>query len=505
MSRSLEIEVVKLRNLPQSDYDPLPCTSQVRLTLWNDEGTEAISTEQSSSVQAKNNMPFFKDNFFVPLSDEQISGTLLFSVWEFSRQDDPYVLFYGRLPVSLQAYKNRKEEVIILTVKDPSLFPEEAEQEREEISKLGDGAPSLTVKVLMPKLIEKTQDKNADVDLPFSELIVLSGNVELIPKAVEFVWMRLLLDKIFSERYRRKLVSDWIKRAPLEAPVERVEKRKKSTANFHGNAAMAREAELNLAKEVKNIGDVILKRWCSRRPHQVLTRVRLTAEKFIRSPEEPLVFTTEEEISYREKKKKRSILVSRMCLDSLSTTGKNSVRDWMERLWALYTVGIDNDPSGSRALSYEVRKKVMESVFEMEDAIILRASLLNALLPALTYEKCQELVEDDIRNTPDVVFEKPEGFEQKITVFQRYFTKVLGEFIGDMMDTLTDAELVRFCNGLKPAVFDAHQRVQTNHKAGIRGRVRPADVEKDGLITGSGIQIEHLDKYGHRKKVTYFA
>lgn len=504
MSRSLELEVVKVRNLPQSDYDPLPCTSQVRLALWNDEGTEAVSAEQLSSVQEKSNMPFFKDKFFLPLDDVQESGLIFFSVWEFSRQDDPYVLFYGKLPVSLQAHKNRKEETILLTTKDPSIFPEEAEKEKEETSKLKDGAPSLTVKVLMPKLKEKVQDQYADIDLPFPEFITLTGQVELIPEASEFVWMRLLLDKTFAERYRRKLVADWLKRPPLEAPVEKVEKRKKSSAAHVGASARA-VAEQNLGKEVRNIGDVIVKRWCSHRPHQVLTRVRLTAEKFIRSQDEPLVFTTEEELGYREERKKRSILISRMCLDSLTTTGKNIVRDWMERLWTLYTIGIDNDPSGSRAPSYDLRKKVMESNFDIEDAIILRASMLNTLIPALNYEKCQELVEEDARNTPDVVFEKHEGFEQKVTVYQRYFTKVLGDFIGDMMDTITEAELARFCKELKPAVFDAQQRVQANLKTGIRGRVRPVEAARDIGPIGSGIPIEHLDKYGHRKKVTYFA
>lgn len=503
MSRALEVDIIRLRHLPQTEYDPLPCTTQVRATLWNDEQTEAISTEQNSSVQQKNNMPFFNDKILIPLTDFEVSGVLLFSIWEFSREDEPYVLFYGKLPISLQVFKSKKEVTISLTSKDPFAFPAEAKEDEEENLTLGDSAPSLIVKVLMPPKKEEVIDLYADVSFPL-ESVTLNGEVDIIPDTLHFVWMRLLLDKAFSERYRRKLVADWNKRAPLEVQEEKVVKRKKRDLR-KPLSTRSDGREENNGKEMKNIGDVILKRWCSHRPHQVLTRVRLTAEKFIRSSEEPLIFTPEEELAYREEKKKRSILVSRMCVDSLPTTGKSLLRDWMERLWVLFCIGIDNDPSGTRTLSYEFRKKVNESTFELDDAIILRASMLNLLLPALTYEKCQELVEEDAKNSPDVVFEKVEGFEQKVTVYQRFFTQVLGDFLGDMVDTLAEAELTRFCKELKAAVFDGHQRVQTNGKDGIRGRVRPDEVGKDGGPTGSGIKIEHLDKYGHRKKVTYFA
>eukprot|EP00796_Vickermania_ingenoplastis_P001430 gene1430-828_t len=508
MSRFLEIEISKLKNLPQTDDDVFPCSSQVRFCLWNDEMTEAVSTEQNSSVQEKSNAPFFKENLLVPLDDERETGVLFFTVWEHSRRDEPFIMFYGRQEVSYEKHKKRKDLTIVLTTQNPAEQPEAALKEEEQIrSGDVDKAPTLFIRVLMPKRKELEQDKYADVLITPESAVVLSGKRQLLPERSHFVWMHLLLDKKFIDNYRKKLLADWQGRPPLEGSDAPVPKRKKSLGNQRASSVGKKPTGDGESKELKSIADVIVKRWCCHRPHQVLNRLRLTAEKFLDEAEE-LTFTPEEELAYRTQKKERAILISRMCIDSLQKTGANNLRDWLERLWVLYTVGVDNDPAGSRALSYDLRKKVMESTFDVEDSIVLQASLLNQFIPALSYERCQAMAEDDARNSPDFIIDQPEGWEQKITVHQRYFTKILSEFMGSLMDTLTEAELLRFCKAMKPAVFDAQQRVLKNAKSGILNRVRPEGGKAAGdpfSMKGDGIKIDHLDKYGNRIRTTQFA
>lgn len=509
MSRFLEVEVVKLRNLPQTEDDPDPCTSQVRMCFWNDDFTEAICTEQNSSVQTKSNMPYFKDAMRIALDDDRETGVLAFTVWEFSRRDDPYILFYGRQAVSYEKHKHRKELTIMLTTANPDEKPQEAAAEEQSAAELGDKAPTLTIKVLMPKKKEEQLDKYADVEIENPESINFAGARNIIPADACYIWMRFLMDKKFLEGYRKKLLNDWSTRPPIEAPESPpAPKRRKSTSRrptLKGPVVV--EDAGGASKDLKNIGDVIVKRWCCHRPHQVLTRLRLTGEKYFTSSDQELIFSPEEELAFRIAKKERAVITTRMCMESLYKSGANVIRDWMERLWTLYAVGVDNDPAGNRTLSYELRKKVMESTFDIEDSIVLQASLLNLFMPALTFEKCQGMVEDDARNSPDITIDQSEGWEQKVTVHQRYFTLILSEFMGALLDTLTEAELARMCKAIKPAVFDAQQRVLKNAKTGIRGRVR--EMDKDGNFVphhvGSGIKIDHLDKYGNRKKSTMFA
>lgn len=494
--RNLEVEVVKLRNLPQGEYDPEPCTSQVRVTLWNEEQTEAISTEQSSSIQSKSNMPYFKDNLLFPLDNDRESGVLCFTVWELSRQETPSILFYGRQSVSLEKYKHRKEVAVVLTTVDPSVDPEEAEKQRlaaegEALS----SAPTLTLMVLMPKKIVIVEDVNADLEISNPDQVVVCGARSLIPSDVKFLWMRFLEEKAFFVAYRKRLVEDWAPRDPLEVeePVEKPKKRK----------SLGGKPETKVENVVKTAADVILKRWCCHRPHQVLTRLCLTAEKYLQNSSAELGFTHEEELKFRRSTKERSIIISRMCIESLITTGKNPVRDWMERLWVLYAVGIDNDPAGSRALSFEVKETVKETEFDVLDEIVLRTSLLNFLVPPLSYDKCQALVESDARHAKENPLPEGSPFKQKISIAQKNFTRVLSEFLGTLMDTLTEAEIVSFAQAVKPAVFDAHHRIAKGVKEDIKTRINLSG--KVSTPTNlAGINIEHLDKLGNRKKENKF-
>lgn len=511
--RSLEVEILRLKNLPQSEDDPDPCTSQVRFALWSDDDAEAVSTELFSSVQAKSNAPHFREALSIPLDDERVTGQVHFTVWEHSRQEAPYILFYGRLSVSYEAYKSRREAVVWLSpFPIDQAMPAPAEDAQAK-------APSLHVKVLMPKQHEEEVDPHADVSLPDSASGTFVGSQPLLPSTTSFAWLRLLADKKMLEGYRKALVTEWTPRPPLEAPPASSTKspssgrRRSNSVNRRASTATAKSSSDasgagggGASKSLKNLGDVILLRWCCHRPHQVLTRLRITAEKYLSSPHSPppLVFTQEEEVAFRTNTKERGLVVSRMCTEAVYKTGTCAMRDWLERLWVLFAVGIDNDPAGSRTLSYELRKRVQETQFDVEDSIVLQTSLLNLLIPSLSYDKTQAMVEDDARHVPEPTFPGADGgWEQKVTKAQLYFTTVLANLAGSLVDTLTEAEVVAFCKNMKPGVFDAQQRIAKNAKGGIRARLQ-LGTDGTGVKLGSGINIEHLDKYGNRIRNTQF-
>lgn len=337
----------------------------------------------------------------------------------------------------------------------------------------------------------------ADVDISKSQ-VTLDGSCKIVPAGSRFTWLRLAEDKKWTSSYQQGMLECWCTQTPADGKVQGTARTRKGTLTATMDAAAAD------ASSVNSLGDIVVKKWRCTRTHQVLTRIFLTAEKYELKLSD-LHITTKEEVEFRRTKKERSVMLEQLCCKRLEEAGSNHLRDWLNRIWVLFVAGIDNDPAGQRALSYDVRKNVHEAQFTNEDAVDLQASLLCFLIPSMKYESCHAIAEADFQASPIVKPMELTGFEssqRRSTPPQQQFTRVFVEFIGCFLDTLTEAEVVKAATVFKPAILDAQQRILKRPKtiSGARKKSEDASISK-----GDGIRIDHLDKLGRRKLIQKFA
>lgn len=495
----LEVEILRGKHFPQSEDDPNPCSTQVKVTLIDENGT-LVGEEQCSSIQENSNAPFFKDVVRFEVYGGMAEGTLVVRVAELSRKPTPFIILAGVKGLMLEQFKSKRELSVPLSLGDvPAEMGAAASDTPPPPADRPEGPfLSLRIQYQSQRPKEPTTDPHADVVLPPS--VHLDGTWQLVPANSQYVWLRLMTDTRWTESFRGALVNAWRARPRIEPQVTFGAS---STKDPAGRRKTGKPGEKEGETDIRTVGDVIVKRWCCRRVHQVLSRLRLTAEKF-GSGDLTLTLAPQEEMEFRAEKKARSFLLEDMCRENLTKTGSRAVRDWLERLWVVYAVGVDNDPSGPKSLSADVRRRVGETVFDEEDAVLLTTCLLGALVPSLSPEACQSIVEEDFSKraswpTPDEV----QRLGPNVTAGEWLFVKTLVAFLGALMDTLTDAEMALIAKTFKPAVISAHERVKRGGKAGIQARVRPAAGDLRHY-KGDGIPIDHLDKYGRRKKEAKF-
>lgn len=492
---SIDVELVRGKNYPQSEDDPNPCSTQVTVTVVEATGGIVLSAAQTSSLQMNSNTPFYNDTLSFRVDEVPDAVLLRVTVSEHSRRKTPFDLFHGKQALALSRIKAKQRFVIPLFTDEVHTFCGEQDADALEVEN-EDNAPFLTARVQFTKdKIVDTSDPYCDVDVSGKQLS-LDGSNQLVPEGSQYVWLRLISDKKWTASFQYELSVVWRSRAPLEGEVQASTKSRKSLS--FGAAAAAAEAE-----SARTLGDIIIKKWCCRRTHQVLTRVCIAAEKYGNKLTD-LTFTPKEEIEFRTRKKERSVLAEQICKAKLEESGNSRLREWLNRLWVLFATGIDSDPSGPRTLSYEVRKAAHDATFTEADAIILKACLMFAFVPSLKYEVCQAFCEADFRATPLEKARELTGFEasqRRATPAQQQFTHVFISVVGSLLDTLTEAEMVKAAAEFKPAVGDANQRIAKGAKSTI-GLHRRGD---DGaLFKGDGIHIDHLDKLGRRKQTPKF-
>lgn len=336
-----------------------------------------------------------------------------------------------------------------------------------------------------------------DVNLSASQ-VSFDGSCKIVPTGSQFVWLRLIEDKKWNKSYQQAMVDTWRSYSSHDAKLNGSTKARRTTGPLTGDAAAISETSVN------SLGDIVLKKWCCTRTHQVLAWVFATAEKHGKKCNN-LLLTNKEVDEYQRGKTERAIILARICSQRLEEAGSSHLRDWLNRLWVLFVTGIDNDPAGERVLSYDVRKSVHDAQFTNDDAIALQASLLLFLIPSLKYEACCAIATADFHTAPLVRPAELTGFEasqRRSTPPQQQFTRVFIEFIGFFLDTLTEAEIVKAATAFKPAIWNAHQHVLKTHKAASGSRRKSEDIS---ISKGDGIHIDHLDKLGRRKSVPKFA
>ncbi|KAK7198647.1 hypothetical protein NESM_000828300 [Novymonas esmeraldas] len=491
-SGSIEVELLRGKNYPQTEDDPNPCTTQVTVVVTDFLSGAVLSPAQCSSIQPNSNAPFYNDTLSFKVQEVPESLCLSVTVSEHSRKKAPFLLFSGKQAIGLSKLKAKQRVVIPLT---------RAGEQAQQIEADGD-AFDLEASSMVPFVSARLQfvkEKIVDASDPYSDVDVsgkhlsLDGKSELVPSGAQYVWLLLKSDKKWTSAYQFELSAVWRSRPPLEAEVQAAVKTRRGTTGGAAAAAAAAEQE-----STRTLGDIVTKKWCCHRTHQVLTRVCITAEKY-GSKFTDLTFTPKEEVEFRTNKKERCILLEQICKNKLEDTGSNRLRDWLNRLWFLFVTGVDNDPAGPRTLSYEVRKAVHDAQFTEADAIIVQACLLFSLIPSLKYEICQSLSEADYLAVPLEKMRELTGFEasqRRATPAQQQFTHVFISFVGSLLDTLTEAEVVKAATEFKSAIWDAQQRIAKGAKSTIGSQRR----NEDGtFLKGDGIHIDHLDKLGRRK------
>ncbi|GET86895.1 hypothetical protein, conserved [Leishmania tarentolae] len=488
----IEFEILRGKNYPQTEDDPNPCTTQVKVSVTDVLSGAVLSPVQLSSIQKNSNAPFYNDTLRFRVEDASEDVCISIIVSEHSRQKIPFALFHGKQIIGLSKLKAKQRFVI-------PLFSEEENTQKVEVGadtldvESSEGVPFLSARIQFTKdkILDQT-DPYSDVDVS-GKCLSFDGKNQLVPERTQYVWLRLIADKKWTNSFQYELYVAWRSRAPLEAEAQGNAKPRKSTTG--GVAVISAEPD-----STRTLGDIIVKKWCCHRTHQVLTRVCITAEKYGNNFTD-LTFTPKEEVEFRTKKKERCFFLEQICKKRLEGAGTNSLQQWLNRLWVLFATGVDSDPAGPRTLNYEVRKTVHNAQFTEADAIILQASLLYFFIPSLKYEICQALSESDYqavqpeKNSEASNFEAPQAH---VPSSQEAFTHVFISFVGSLLDTLTEVEIAKAAAAFKPAVLNAHQRIAKGAKSTIGSYKTKSDAS---IFKGSGIHIDHLDKLGRRKQI----
>jgi hypothetical protein len=292
---------------------------------------------------------------------------------------------------------------------------------------------------------------------------------------------------------------------------------------------------------VKSFGDVVTQAWVCKKNHQLLSRLRISAEKFA-TGDPSLAFTIEEDIEWKRYWKERAVLRMQQCRKSFETSGStDKLRTTLDRLWMLMAAGIPAEGPPPN-LGFDVRHKLNQATFSTSSAEILLTCLTNRLVPWLSYQECEVLSKDDAdpRTIPSsvrhVAFPAPVADPKQAHVFA--FVDVMASFVGRIVDTLTDTEFASALEYFVPAVREAHMRASGSAagadaagislgssskktrsgsaKKGKKDKGSPAaSPEKGGggeaaaaaaaAGSGQGLTMKHLDKLGRRTDDPKFA
>lgn len=567
-SSKLILDVVRIKKLPQSEDEPLPCSCSVRLT-----SIEYDSLTVHTDVQRNTNNPYYNQTTEVDLPTTFTADipTLAFlaEVVEHARQPKPTVIRYGRVVINVNQASGAKpiELTVLLTVANPQTNPQNAMNEEERLqSQNAADTPTLVLRcrVVAPRVIKPIVDPNADVLL--ESIPLLSGAHMLVPRNSLHVWFNLVFDSAWCECFASSLVAVWKAAPPLVSargksagPDGAKAKAKAPSSPRGGGSASARGSSAGSPKkgaaaapvEIKTVRDVIYECWGCKRAHQVLARLRLSAEKFQEGCDN-LLFNLEEETKRKLYWRERSLLRlqhSRRCFEAAGSTDK--IRLVFDRLWWLMVAGIPAE-GPAPVLGFDVRHRISQAAFTQQHAEVLQACLLQRIAPWLTFEECETFAKDDsdprVLPSPvrEVVFPAASASSDPKLAQQVCFVEVLTLFLGRLIDSLSDTEFSMALEGFAPAVREAHVRCQSLTPASASANVKSSSAaaaapgsspgsarkgkkgERSGSATkkskktaaaapkeaepaaalaipGDGVNMKHLDKFGRRVEDAKFA
>lgn len=546
----LTIDVVRLKKLPQTEDEPLACSASVQIICLDSPNTLHFV----SDTQKNTNNPYFNqtiDRDLPSALNDIPTLNFLVEIVEHQRQSNATVILFSSFTVDqdVASHTTGKTELsLILTTVNPLERPDVARAEEDKIRNSSD-APTLVIryKLTAPKAIKPVYDPNADVVLDF--MPELTGDHRLVPDVAPLAWFNLIADPLWCEKFSACVVETWKSLPSLSVQIRRMSggealltsQPKKPGSAKGGATPRGGSAGGGGAGGIKTMGDVITQAWVCKRNHQLLSRLRLTAEKFA-TGDPSLAFTIEEEIEWKKYWKERAVLRMQQCRKSFETSGStDKVRTLLDRLWMLMAAGIPADGPAPN-LGFDVRHKLNQATFTTSSAEILLTCLTNRLVPWLTYQECEVLCKDDAdpRSLPSSV--RGAVFPAVVTdakaAHLHAFVDVMASFVGRIVDTLTDAEFLSALEYFVPAVREAHMRASGSAagadaalggstkksrsgsaKKGKKEKGSPAaSPEKGAGATaaaaaggaaaapqGAGLAMKHLDNLGRRTDDPKFA
>ena len=164
----IALDIVRLKKLPQSEDEALPCSASVRLSclLLRDFKVE-------TETQKGTNNPYYNYSTDVALPENYAAMdkiTFIIEVVEHARKPTPQTILYGNVVIPLVKADPGKPEgkvelSVFLTAANPGSSPEEAAAQEAAAQKLQQDVPTATLryKIHIPKPKKEAVDPHADV------------------------------------------------------------------------------------------------------------------------------------------------------------------------------------------------------------------------------------------------------------------------------------------------------------------------------------------------------
>ena len=523
----IALDIVRLKKLPQSEDEALPCSASVRLSclLLRDFKVE-------TETQKGTNNPYYNYSTDVALPENYAAMdkiTFIIEVVEHARKPTPQTILYGNVVIPLVKADPGKPEgkvelSVFLTAANPGSSPEEAAAQEAAAQKLQQDVPTATLryKIHIPKPKKEAVDPHADVVI--DSFPIFDGRHRLVPADCQYVWLSMIHDFHWQEKFKACVVEMW-KNGPHLLPPGVTKKSigelpglKKPVvgSGATGGRTPRGGAEKGAAKVISSLADVVTDVWYCRRAHQVISRLRLAGEKFNRG-EPSVTFTYDEEMPVKRVWKERALLRVRETRRSYEASSSlEKIRSSYERLWMLFVLSIPAE-GPAPIIGYEQRHKLNQAAFTTKHCEVLLACLLFRYCSALPYSLCEALAKDDA--DPRVIAHTSRGGLDPVPDVkmqsQLTFVEVVSGFVGRIMDTLTDTEHLLALEAFIPAIRDASAKcaaifttsmdISVSAGAAVGSKAAKDDSAKKSKLDGDGIEIKNLDKLGRRTVPVAFA
>lgn len=385
----VSVELLRGKNYPVLEEEYGSFDTRVVCSLLDPVVWQPLSGLLASNVSLKSHSPFYRETiqFVIPATYDAVRLHVSIERKTGASEFVPLELF-GTEKIQLNhGNVHRKDTTVFLDPRDSV-----CERETAQMRPLAQvpHTPVLIVRVSSAPVAEdEPVARRDDDDVVIDEKnIVLDGKARLVPSGARYIWMSLLLDRAWLHRYTHALIAAWEQRAPLREVNTNSVRSASDSGSRKNNANPASAANTVTANEnnskngadalLNSVGDVVRLRWCCTRLHQILTRVRLTAERFGGGASSHLVFTPDEEQLFRTERLHRASMIANICMEKYSLKDRNELRDELDHAYAAFVSGVNvGSSSKQRALSYEQRKTIYEAQFTDDDAILLNANMLH--------------------------------------------------------------------------------------------------------------------------------
>jgi hypothetical protein len=145
------------------------------------------------------------------------------------------------------------------------------------------------------------------------------------------------------------------------------------------------------------VDKVVTTLWKCKRTHQLLTKVRICAERTLRG-EEFLNFTPDEETELKQRWKNEAAVRDASVAQPALSNASNGLRMQVDKLWVLLVTGEDVDAAGPQKAftpSIEQRQLLQEASYGPQQYVALQAGWLQHILPTLSAETARAIAEED--------------------------------------------------------------------------------------------------------------